>query len=93
MKLLSIQNAQDGIHKLVATFDTGKKTKFGAAGYTDYLKSKDPVRRDRYLERHGRGREDWSNPTSAGALSRYLLWGDATVLATNIRAYKHKFNL
>jgi len=93
MKLLSIQPAQDGVHKLVATFDTGKKTKFGAKGYTDYLKSKDPERRARYLERHGRGGEHWSDPTTAGSLSRYLLWGDATTLATNIRIFKNKFNL
>ena len=93
MKLLSIQPAHDGVHKLVATFDTGKKTKFGALGYTDYLKSKDPARRARYLERHGRGRETWSDPTTAGSLSKHLLWGDATVLATNIRTFKNKFNL
>ena len=93
MKLLSVRPAEDGVHKEVATFDTGKKVKFGAKGYTDYLQSKDPVRRARYLERHGRGRENWNDPTTAGSLSRHLLWGNSTVLALNIRAFKNKFNL
>ena len=98
MKLLSVKPADDGVHKYAATFERDghgrtKTTKFGATGYTDYLKSGDKERRARYLERHGRGRENWSDPTSAGALSKHLLWGDSTVLATNIRAYKAKFSL
>lgn len=97
MKLLSVKPAGDGTHKLAATFekDDGrtKTTKFGAAGYTDYLQSKDPERRARYLERHGRGRESWNDPTTAGSLSKHLLWGNSTVLAANIRAYKAKFSL
>jgi hypothetical protein len=96
MKLLSVKPAGDGKHKLAATFEKDgrtKTTKFGATGYTDYLQSKDPERRERYLERHGRGGENWNDPTSAGALSKHLLWGDSTVLATNIRAFKAKFSL
>ena len=96
MKLLSVKPAADGVHKLAATFEKDgrtKTTKFGAAGYTDYLKSGDKERRGRYLERHGRGRENWSDPTSAAALSKHLLWGDSTVLAANIRAFKAKFSL
>lgn len=97
MKLLSVKPANDGVHKLAATFEkedgNTKTTKFGAVGYTDYLKSKDPERRARYLERHGRGRENWNDPTSAGSLSKHLLWGSTTVLAQNIRAFKSKFSL
>ena len=70
-----------------------KTTHFGDSSATDYLKSKDPERRARYLERHGRGRENWDDPTSAGSLSKHLLWGSTTVLAQNIRAFKSKFSL
>jgi len=97
MKLLSVKPANDGVHKLAAVFekDDGKTktTKFGAVGYTDYTKSKDPELRARYLKRHGGGRENWDDPTSAGSLSKHLLWGSTTVLAANIRAFKSKFSL
>jgi hypothetical protein len=96
MKLLSVKPANDGVHKLAATFEKDgreKTTKFGAVGYTDYLQSKDPERRARYLERHGRGSENWNDPTSAGSLSANLLWGSTTVLAQNIRAFKSKYNV
>lgn len=96
MKLLSVKPANDGVHKLAATFEKDgreKTTKFGRVGYTDYLQSKDPERRARYLERHGRGRENWNDPTSAGSLSANLLWGSTTVLAQNIRAFKSKYNV
>ena len=96
MHLLQVAKAGDGIHKLAATFETDsgrtKTTKFGAAGMTDYLQSKDKDRRDRYRTRHAKDL-DTHDPTRAGYLSYYLLWGGATNLASNIRAYKNKFNL
>jgi len=97
MKLLSVKPANDGVHKLAATFekDDGrtKTTHFGDSSMSDYTKNKDPERRARYLERHGRGRENWDDPTSAGSLSKHLLWGSTTVLAQNIRAFKAKFSV
>ena len=85
--------------KYMATFyDTvnGKKMKvktthFGAAGMSDYTKHKNPERKKRYLTRHRR-RESWNNYMSAGALSRYILWGETTLRAS-IKKYKEKFNL
>ena len=97
MKLISVEKSTRPEKKLMAVFeqDNGrtKTTHFGDSSYTDYLKSKDPERRARYLERHGRGRENWDDPTSAGSLSKHLLWGSTTVLAQNIRAFKSKFSL
>jgi hypothetical protein len=96
MKLLSVVPAHDGKHKLAATFETDsgrtKTTKFGAAGMTDYLQSKDPERRERYRSRHQKDLAT-GDPTRAGFLSWNLLWGSSTVLAQNIRAYKNKYNL
>jgi hypothetical protein len=96
MKLVSVHPANDGTHKYEATFDNDgrkKTTKFGAAGMDDYTKTKDKEQRARYIERHGRGRENWSDPTSAGALSRYLLWGESTSMVKNLQAYRRRFNL
>ena len=48
-------------------------------------------RRRLYLERHRRN-ENWNNPVSAGALSRWILWNKET-RAASITAYKKRFNL
>lgn len=80
--------------RAVFTDKDGKETHtdFGSAGMTDYTLSKDPLRRARYLSRH-KSRENWRDPTSAGALSRYLLWGDSTSLQQNLRNFKSRFSL
>jgi len=82
--------------KLMAVFtkDNGrtKTTHFGSAGMDDYTKTKDKAQRKRYLDRH-RKNENWSNPESAGALSRWILWGPSTSRQENIRSFKKRFNL
>ena len=82
--------------KMMATFkmDNGrsKTTHFGQDGANDYTLTKDKERRRLYLERHGRGRENWNDPTSAGALSRWILWNLPTRSAS-ITAFKRKFKL
>ena len=89
---MRIEPANDGVHKYIATFGDGTTTKFGAAGMDDYTKTGDKDQQLRYLTRH-RKNENWNNPKSAGALSRYILWGDSTSIATNLAAYKRRFNL
>lgn len=42
-----------------------------------------------YIARH-KPREDWQDPYSAGALSRYILW-ETTDIDKNIRTYKKRF--
>ena len=81
--------------KYVAVFtdtSTGreKKTYFGAAGMTDYLLSKDKERRSRYRSRHKKDLQT-KDPTRAGFLSYYLLWGESTSLRSNISSYKKRF--
>ena len=82
--------------KLMATFtrDKGrtKTTHFGQAGADDYTITKDKAQRKRYLDRH-RKNENWNNPESAGALSRWILWGNSTSRQENIRSFKSKFKL
>jgi hypothetical protein len=81
--------------KYVAIFtkDDGKikKTYFGSAGMDDYTITKDKEQRKRYRSRHAKDL-DTKDPTRAGYLSFYLLWGDSTSLRENIKNYKKRFN-
>lgn len=99
MKLVSITKATDGKHKLTAVFSDPKKTvHFGQAGASDYLiyskqsKTIADEKRKLYLARHEK-RETWSDPTTAGSLSRYLLWGDSSSLKQNIIDFKKRFKI
>ncbi len=92
--LVSIKKSTNSGKKLMATFKhttTGrtKTTHFGASGYEDFLKHKDPQRKQRYINRHKK-RENWNNPMSAGALSLYILWNKPTLKAS-IADYKRRF--
>jgi hypothetical protein len=63
---------------------------FGQKGYSDFTKHKDVTRRARYLKRHRGMGEDWNAPTSAGALSRWILWNKPTFKAS-LSDYKRRF--
>tara|TARA_R110000822_G_scaffold294125_1_gene416157 strand:- start:1200 stop:1511 length:312 start_codon:yes stop_codon:yes gene_type:complete len=69
-----------------------KKVHFGSKGMDDYTIKKDKEQRDRYRTRHKKDLET-KDPTRAGYLSYYLLWGDSTSLQENIKDYKKRFNL
>jgi len=86
MKATFFEKGKDGKMKKKKTIQ------FGSAGMSDYTINKDKERRKRYLDRH-RKRENWNNPMSAGALSKFILWGDSTSKQSNIRAFKRRFNL
>ena len=95
MKLLSVKPATSKTKKYTATFllknGKEKKVSFGAKGYTDFTLSKDEERKERYLNRH-RSRENWNDPLSAGALSRWILWNKKTLKAS-IMDFKRRFKL
>ena len=97
MKLVGVEPSWRKDKKLVATFDDGTVTHFGARGYNDYVSYSEighnlaDERRRRYVVRH-RGREDWSDPRRAGTLSRYVLWEKRTVPAA-VRAFKRRFGV
>ena len=82
--------------KLMATFtkDNGrtKTTYFGNAGMDDYTLTKDKEQRARYRQRHKKDLQT-KDPTRAGFLSWFILWGDSTSRQENIRSYKKRFNL
>jgi hypothetical protein len=96
MKLLSITPSTKADKKLMAKFetDTGRSqtVHFGARGMDDYTKTHDTEQRTRYRTRHAKDLKT-GDPTKAGFLSYYILWGDSTSLQQNISAYKKRFNL
>ena len=96
MKLLRVEKLSGDKHKYRAVFqgDGGRErsTKFGYAGMDDFTLTKDVQQRDNYRSRHAKDLRT-NDPTRAGFLSWYLLWGDSSSLQKNIASYKSKFGL
>tara|TARA_R110002126_G_scaffold69668_1_gene175681 strand:+ start:5936 stop:6226 length:291 start_codon:yes stop_codon:yes gene_type:complete len=96
MKLVSVKPATNGKNKYTATFlqDNGrmKTTNFGAKGYIDKTLGATDEQVKAYRTRHRKDLET-KDPTRAGHLSFYLLWGDSTSLRVNVADYKKRFNL
>ena len=84
-----------GKKKMKAIFyKDGKKVKtvpFGQAGASDYTQHGEDKRKDNYLIRH-KARENWNDPMTAGALSRWILWNKKTLKAS-ILDYLKRFKL
>ena len=91
MKLLSVTKSDRKGKKLVAKFDDGTQTHFGAAGFEDFTTTGDEERKKRYLDRH-RANENWNDPKSAGALARWILWNKPT-FSESVKDFKKRFNL
>jgi hypothetical protein len=91
LKLVKVSKSPIKGKKLRAVFSDGSHTDFGASGYQDFIKHKDTERRSRYLKRHSRN-ENWRNPKSRGALSRYILWNKPSLKAS-ISDFKRRFHL
>ena len=100
---VEISRSSNPEKKLMAVFEDseGKKIKtthFGQRGADDYTKHDKDIRDERkklYLERHGGGtttstKEDWKDPTTAGALSRWILWNKPSLKAS-FNDYNGKF--
>ena len=96
MKLLSVSPSSKPDKKFMASFetDTGRKkiTHFGAKGMDDYTKTHDKDQRARYRTRHAKDLTT-GDPSRAGFLSYYILWGESTSIPANISSFKKKFNL
>jgi hypothetical protein len=75
-----------------ATFNNGKTIHFGLRGGQTYIDHGDKIKRENYIKRHAVN-EDFSNPYSASALSRFLLWGDYKTLDENHQAFMKKFRV
>jgi hypothetical protein len=91
-KFLRLERSPNPKKKWRAFFSNGKHTDFGANGMEDYTQHHDKKRRERYVQRHAKDLET-GDPTKAGYLSMFLLWGPYTSLEKNIKFYKKKFNM
>jgi hypothetical protein len=98
-KLLRVEKSHLEDKKWDAVFSREGKEKrvpFGAVGYIDYTMTdgdpEDKKRRELYRARH---KVDLSgrDPTTAGYLSFFILWGESINREENIRNYKKRFNL
>jgi len=95
MKLLYVRRSDRKGKKLVAQFslDSGSKrtVHFGSAVSTTYTEGATDIKKNAYLARH-KVRENWNDPLSAGALSRWILWNKRSLRAS-IADFKKRFNL
>ena len=67
-------------------------THFGAKGMSDYILSGgDDEKKKKYIARHQKN-ENWNDPTTPGALSRWILWNLPT-LKDSIKDFKKRFDL
>lgn len=89
---MKIEKSTRAGKRFMATYANGKVVHFGQAGGKTYIDEGDKIKRAAYLARHGANKKEvWTNPFSAAALSRYLLWGDSTDMETNHQAFMSKF--
>jgi hypothetical protein len=105
MWLLSVKPSSRKDKRYTATFclcekknacrgENHKQTSFGDPTATTYTDGATAEKKKAYLARHSKSPgQDWSSPTTAGSLSRYLLWGASRSLRENIKAFKKKFDL
>lgn len=96
-KFLKLERSPKVGKKWCAVFvnkNTGrtKRTHFGDSEAEDYTMHHDRQRRSRYLLRHKKDLRT-GDPTRAGFLSYYVLWGPSTSLRTNLNAWKRRFKL
>lgn len=94
-RLVGIRKSFRSGKKLVAEFEheggRRRHVHFGASGYSDYTIHGDIRRRERFFDRHSKN-ENWSDPLSAGALARWILWNKRT-LEASVLDYRRRFNL
>ena len=95
MKLLQVIRSPAAGKKWRALFRDGDRefhTDFGASGYQDFTQHHDEEKARRYRLRH---RKDLltNNPSRAGFLSYYILWGPDPSFAANLQAYKNRFHM
>lgn len=92
VKLVRIVKSPRTGKKWRAEFDTGKHTDFGDSSMEDYTQHHDKERREAYRARHRKDLKT-GDPTRAGYLSYYVLWGDSTSMTLNVADYRRRFDL
>lgn len=100
MQLVEVVKATQPDKKLTAIFRDGNnliRVSFGSSQHKDYTiyykedRAHAEQMKNAYLARH-RVNEDWNNPLTPGALSRWILWNKPTV-AASVRDFKKRFRV
>lgn len=94
MELLKISPSKVKNKRYTATFsinDKIKKVHFGSPSYSNYTIHEDEKRKKAYLKRHQKN-EDWDNPITPGALSRWILWNKPT-LSASVADFKRRYDV
>jgi hypothetical protein len=94
-RLIGIRSSMLRSKKWAAVFIVNNKTKivnFGARGMDDFTITHNRAQRDSYRARHAKDIK-YNDPTRAGLLSYYILWGDSPNIAQNIAAYRIRFSV
>jgi len=94
MKLIKIHKSTNKNKRYDAIFEINSKLKkisFGSSNHENYTMHKDKGRRTSYRQRHVH--DKINDPTTPGALSWHILWGDSVNLTTNLKKFKRKFNI
>jgi hypothetical protein len=92
LRLLGFSVSPNPKKKFRAFFSNGKHTDFGDSSMEDYTQHHDRRRRELYRHRHAKDLKT-HDPTRAGYLSYYILWGDSRDIDRNITKYKDIFGL
>jgi hypothetical protein len=95
LRLKTVRRSHKKEKKWDAVFEKDDKEKvvrFGARGMSDFTKHKDTRRRSLYLKRHSGMGENWKQPDTPGALSRWILWNKPSFKAS-LADFKKRFDL
>lgn len=93
MRLVKLVRSTRPGKKFTAVFENEgrrKEVHFGAKGMDDYTITHDKEQRARYRARHKKDLK--GDPTRAGYLSYYILWGESTSIRANYAAFKRRFH-
>lgn len=88
-KLLRISRSTQQGKKWMAVFEDGTVTHFGSSQHTDFTIGATMKQRKSYRLRHAG--DNINNPTTAGALSYHILWGESQDMDKNVATFKRRF--
>ena len=89
MTEIIITKSKKSDKKYSALIDGKNTIHFGSAQHSDFTKHKDEERKQRYINRHKKN-ENWSDPKTAGFMSKHLLWNKPT-LTESIKDTNNRF--
>lgn len=88
---MKLENSSQKDKRFLAIFSDGTRVNFGLKGGSTYIDgNRTEKERQNYINRHA-VRENFNNPKTPGALSRWILWGDSKSLNKNHMDFMKKF--